>query len=688
MLLGIVAGVIIGIFFRDQARVLEPLGQAFVMLLQMPVLIFMFCSIIVGIGSMSLKDVKSIISSTLLFLVASYLFTRLSIWLIPHALPPIKHIHHFASLASSGPELSLMNAFIPENPFRSFADGSVPAVVIFSIFFAVALLSVGNRFVLLKNISVAQEASMAMVRFVTKLSIFGIMAITASSVHHLRFMAIPELKYYYLAFMFGAVFVSVIMLPMLVSVFLPTSYSRLMGPLLPALILALVTGNLIITLPLVLTALKTNVRDCSMSEAKTHGVISALVPLSINFPVSGKLLNLLFLYFASWHYQDQIDTNEEVLMTLTGFLTSFGSAQEGINYLLTSLKLPKDALILFESSLAVTGQFIALARVASIAVLCFFTITSFEQRLTFRPKALILALAVVLASFSGWFYFMSTQKAVDEQENPCMALSVDKPVAHTMATDVSSLKSRDTREPFSLQQIRKKGAIRIVVSRSRAPFSYVNNKNELVGYDIELAHMLARDLGVSIEFISSSSNGLAQLFESRKIDMAFSSIGLTSDQLLSISFSEPYLKSEHVLVAKDYIISKLDDHGSAHYLPDYTLYALKDTSLYNKAEALFAPNKVIAINSYKEFFSMPQGILYWSVAEATTWVLQHPEYGMVKAFGDGSFDELAIALAYNSHDLREFVNQWLEVQRSSKVLDGLYRKWALCNASANEAKAP
>lgn len=682
MILGIIAGVIIGIFFRDQASMLEPLGRAFVMLLQMPVLLFMFCSIIVGIGSMTLRDVKSIITSTFLFLVASYLFTRLSIWLIPHALPPIKHIHHFASLSSSGPELSLMNAFIPENPFRSFADGSVPAVVIFSIFFGVALLHVGNRFVLIKNVSIAQEASMAMVRFITKLSFFGMLAITASSVQHLRLMAVPDLKYYYLAFIFGAVFVSVIMLPMLVSVFLPMSYTRLMSPLLPALILALVTGNLIITLPLVLSALKTNVRDCSMSELRTHGVISALVPLSINFPVSGKLLNLLFLYFASWHYQDQIDTNEEVLMTLTGFLTSFGSAQEGINYLLTSLKLPKDAMALFDASLAITGQFIALARVASIAVLCFFTITSFEQRLTFRPKALIVAIAVVFASFSGWFFFMSAQKAIDEQENPCMELSIDRPAAHIIMANASSIKQREANEPLSLQQIQKNGVIRILVNKPMAPFSYVNIKEELVGFDIELAHRLARDLGVNIEFVSPPSSDMARLFKQGKIDIAFSFIDIKSEQLLAVSFSKPYLKSEHVLVAKDYVLAHIDQNDLSHYLANFPLYALRGTSLFSRAQAQFAQSTVIAINSYNEFFSMPAlSILYWSALEATTWVLQHPEYGMVKNPNDTSYDERAIALAKNGHDIREFVNQWFEVQKSSGALDALYKKWVLCNVS-------
>ena len=66
-----------------------------------------------------------------------------------------------------------------------------------------------------------------------------------------------------------------------------------------------------------------------------------------------------------------------------------------------------------------------------------------------------------------------------------------------------------------LHRIRRRGVIRIGYNEDKLPFAYFNNRGNLVGLDINMAHQLARDLGVSIEFVrfdrqsgSSSSCGM------------------------------------------------------------------------------------------------------------------------------------------------------------------------------------
>jgi len=52
-----------------------------------------------------------------------------------------------------------------------------------------------------------------------------------------------------------------------------------------------------------------------------------------------------------------------------------------------------------------------------------------------------------------------------------------------------------------LDRIKKRGIIRIGFNPDRLPFSYRNPKGELVGFDVDLVHHLALDLGVTIEFV-------------------------------------------------------------------------------------------------------------------------------------------------------------------------------------------
>ena len=52
-----------------------------------------------------------------------------------------------------------------------------------------------------------------------------------------------------------------------------------------------------------------------------------------------------------------------------------------------------------------------------------------------------------------------------------------------------------------MQAIRARGAVRVGVLQERLPYAYEDKNGELVGLDIEMAHQLARDLNVRLEFV-------------------------------------------------------------------------------------------------------------------------------------------------------------------------------------------
>ena len=55
-----------------------------------------------------------------------------------------------------------------------------------------------------------------------------------------------------------------------------------------------------------------------------------------------------------------------------------------------------------------------------------------------------------------------------------------------------------------LEEIEARGFIRIGYLRDLLPWAFVNAEQRLVGFDVEMAHLLARDLGVRIEFVKTS----------------------------------------------------------------------------------------------------------------------------------------------------------------------------------------
>ena len=55
----------------------------------------------------------------------------------------------------------------------------------------------------------------------------------------------------------------------------------------------------------------------------------------------------------------------------------------------------------------------------------------------------------------------------------------------------------------SYEQIKKDGVIRIATEGVYSPFSFHNEKDELMGYDVEIARAVAKKLGVKPKFIEA-----------------------------------------------------------------------------------------------------------------------------------------------------------------------------------------
>ncbi|MGM0853005.1 MAG: transporter substrate-binding domain-containing protein [Bacillota bacterium] len=83
------------------------------------------------------------------------------------------------------------------------------------------------------------------------------------------------------------------------------------------------------------------------------------------------------------------------------------------------------------------------------------------------------------------------------------------------------------------------------------PFEYVDtaNSDEIIGYDIDLANMLAEELGYEIEIKDMEFSGLISALKTGQVDFVLSAMTPTPDRQKNVDFSDVYY------TAKDMIIS-------------------------------------------------------------------------------------------------------------------------------------
>jgi Na+/H+-dicarboxylate symporter len=90
-------------------------------------------------------------------------------------------------------------------------------------------------------------------------------------------------------------------LPGLTAALTPFRYREIIGSARDELTTGFVTGNLFITLPMLVDNATTLFKSGQIDSEDTQSYVEVLVPTSFNFPNIGKLLTLLFVLFAGWY---------------------------------------------------------------------------------------------------------------------------------------------------------------------------------------------------------------------------------------------------------------------------------------------------------------------------------------------------------------------------------------------------
>ena len=90
--------------------------------------------------------------------------------------------------------------------------------------------------------------------------------------------------------------------------------------------------------------------------------------------------------------------------------------------------------------------------------------------------------------------------------------------------------------------------LRVGTSGLTEPMSFVGESGALIGYDVELTRLLAREMNAKIELKSMGFDALVSGLQSGKLDLVLSNLNITPERREIIDYSDPYLLSDSVLV--------------------------------------------------------------------------------------------------------------------------------------------
>ena len=236
----------------------------------------------------------------------------------------------------------------------------------------------------------------------------------------------------------------------------------------------------------------------------------------------------------------------------------------------------------------------------------------------------------------------------------------------------------DLAKKSTIEQILKRGELRVGFESGYVPFEMTNKKGEFIGFDMDFGRRLAKDMGVKFVPINTAWDGIIPALMTGKFDIIMGGMTITQERNLKVNFAEPYIVvgqtillnkklKNQVLSYKDlnnpkYIVtSRMGTTGEQaikRYIPKATYKGFE-----SEAEAGL---EVINGKADALVYDLPFcGFLYGSQGKDKTIFLSDPF----------TYEPLAWAINKGDPDFLNFLNNFLRQTKGDGFYDRMYKKW-------------
>ncbi|WP_371376334.1 cation:dicarboxylate symporter family transporter [Thalassotalea aquiviva] len=683
-ILALIIGLIIGFSTHYTSPFLAQIGQGFVLLLQMTALPYIAVSLIFGIGSMSRIQAKKLaVYGTITFFIL-LLCALIIILIAPTAFPKWQSAAFYnPSIANVAPPQDFLKMFIPANPFASFAESTVPAIVIFSIFVGVGFIGVENKRRSLYVFKDIRHALSLVTNAVMKVSPIGFLAIAWNASASIKPDELNAIAVYTITAASIVVLLTFMILPMLLAIITPLSYKQVLQTAKEAAVTAFATGSLFVVLPIIVESVRDQLRDYAKTYNDARRIPSVIVPISYSLPLGGKLLSILFVLFAGWFAGEDIALSQYPELIAISLMQLFGSVMIAVPNLLTSFNINDGMFELFLiSEQVIVSRLSALMSVMFITALSLLVTLLLMNKVRFYPKSFF---SFVLAAPLGtWLILWALSYGFDAITHQYQGY--EKFINRNLllpAVEHNVLKQPDLNHSPNhirgdvLARIAQRGYLRMGYYRDSLPYTFHNKNGELVGMDIEIAHLLATELNVGLEFVQIYRDQTQTLLQNGYLDMV-SGIPVTPSNLLDYTLTQAYLSEPVALLVKDE--RRVEFSQWAQILTQGELIiGVPEAFFYAKGIRKNMPNLEVWELSTPRLFFKEQGknidAMLYGAAGATAWTLLYPEYSVV--IPKPNVAPIAYAFPITSEDqhFANFLNNWITMKQRSGTLDAFFTYW-------------
>ena len=259
---GIILGSIIGFVSPDAAIAIAPLGTLFLNLLKMLIVPLVMATLISGICKMGdTKQLTSVGSRIVIYYLITSTIAAIIGTIFALITQPGRGVTDLLTdeIGESVTYNFIDNvvSWIPTNIVQAMSEANMLQIIVFSLFFGVVLLNLGDKVApLVKDIDLFADVMLKMTEYVIAFAPYGIMALVANMISTMSSAMMQQVVVFILTDIAACLVMIIIGYPLLLKLFSKLNVMKFMKKILPCMLVAASTTSSAATLPVSLKVAK------------------------------------------------------------------------------------------------------------------------------------------------------------------------------------------------------------------------------------------------------------------------------------------------------------------------------------------------------------------------------------------------------------------------------------------------
>jgi polar amino acid transport system substrate-binding protein len=229
-----------------------------------------------------------------------------------------------------------------------------------------------------------------------------------------------------------------------------------------------------------------------------------------------------------------------------------------------------------------------------------------------------------------------------------------------------------------LSRIVKSGELRVGMSGSQPPFCVKSKTGELIGYEVELAKLLANAMGVELKIVEKPFGQLLGALEAGEVDAVMSGMTMTPERNVRFAFVGPYMVSGKSILTTSTALAAIDEASDIDQ-SDIRLAALAGSTSQKFVEKVIPKAKLTTTADYDEGVkAVMEGNVDAMVADfpiCALTMLRYPDAGLATLSQPLTIEPIGIALPPGDSLLVNMVTNYLGALEGTGLLELLEKKW-------------